>query len=125
MMELNKIRQILDNDLSGESIIFVLPELLKDIETEPFIIYTLRSVLLDILSLYEEQEKLDSLSTIGKEKICNLSDFAIKQKVNKYLKKGILKSIDLMLANAPADIKYRESSMLIKNLINLEFKSFR
>lgn len=123
-MELNKIKDILNNDLSEENIVSVLPELLINMETDPFMIYTLRSVLLDILSLYKEQEKLGPTSAIGEEKIHNLSGFMIKQKANTYLKKGILKLIDLIVIDAPFDVKYNEASRLIKRLINLEFKEF-
>ena len=123
-MELNKIKEILNSDLSEENIISILPELLINMETDPFMIYTLRSVLLDILSLYKEQEKLGPASTIGEEKIHNLSDFMIKQKVNTYLKKGILKLIDLIIIDVPFDVKYNEASKLIKRLINIEFKEF-
>ena len=123
-MELNKIKDILNKDLSEENIVSVLPELLVNMETDPFMIYTLRSVLLDILSLYKEQEKLGPSPSIGEEKIHNLSDFMIKQKVNTYLKKGILKLIDLIIIDVPSDVKYNEASKLIKRLINLEFKEF-
>ncbi|MCL4322510.1 MAG: hypothetical protein M0016_03770 [Deltaproteobacteria bacterium] len=123
-MELNKIKDILNKDLSEENIVSVLPELLVNMETDPFMIYTLRSVLLDILSLYKEQEKLGPSASIGEEKIHNLSDFMIKQKVNTYLKKGILKLIDLIIIDVPFDVKYNEASRLIKRLINLEFKEF-
>ncbi|RZD14382.1 MAG: hypothetical protein EVJ47_06880 [Candidatus Acidulodesulfobacterium ferriphilum] len=123
-MELNKIKDILNKDLSEENIVSVLPELLVNMETDPFMIYTLRSVLLDILSLYKEQEKLGPSPSIGEEKIHNLSDFMIKQKVNTYLKKGILKLIDLIIIDVPFDVKYNEASKLIKRLINLEFKEF-
>lgn len=123
-MELNKIKDILNKDLSEENIVSVLPELLVNMEMDPFMIYTLRSVLLDILSLYKEQEKLGPSPSIGEEKIHNLSDFMIKQKVNTYLKKGILKLIDLIIIDVPFDVKYNEASKLIKRLINLEFKEF-
>ncbi len=123
-MELNKIKDILNKDLSEENIVSVLPELLVNMETDPFMIYTLRSVLLDILSLYKEREKLGPSPSIGEEKIHNLSDFMIKQKVNTYLKKGILKLIDLIIIDVPFDVKYNEASKLIKRLINLEFKEF-
>ncbi len=123
-MELNKIKDILNKDLSEENIVSVLPELLVNMETDPFMIYTLRSVLLDILSLYKEQEKLGPSPSIGEEKIHNLSDFMIKQKVNTYLKKGIVKLIDLIIIDVPFDVKYNEASKLIKRLINLEFKEF-
>ena len=123
-MELNKIKDILNKDLSEENIVSVLPELLVNMEMDPFMIYTLRSVLLDILSLYKEQEKLGPSPSIGEEKIHNLSDFMIKQKVNTYLKKGILKLIDLIIIDVPFDVKYNEASRLIKRLINLEFKEF-
>ncbi len=123
-MELNKIKDILNKDLSEENIVSVLPELLVNMETDPFMIYTLRSVLLDILSLYKEQEKLGPSPSIGEEKIHNLSDFMIKQKVNTYLKKGIVKLIDLIIIDVPFDVKYNEASRLIKRLINLEFKEF-
>ena len=123
-MELNKIKDILNKDLSEENIVSVLPELLVNMEADPFMIYTLRSVLLDILSLYKEQEKLGPPPSIGEEKIHNLSDFMIKQKVNTYLKKGILKLIDLIIIDVPFDVKYNEASKLIKRLINLEFKEF-
>ncbi|MCL4497839.1 MAG: hypothetical protein M1412_08055 [Deltaproteobacteria bacterium] len=123
-MELNKIKDILNKDLSEENIVSVLPELLVNMEADPFMIYTLRSVLLDILSLYKEQEKLGPSPSIGEEKIHNLSDFMIKQKVNTYLKKGILKLIDLIIIDVPFDVKYNEASKLIKRLINLEFKEF-
>ncbi|MCL4542880.1 MAG: hypothetical protein M1458_03935 [Deltaproteobacteria bacterium] len=123
-MELNKIKEILGRNLSEENIVSILPELLINMETDPFMIYTLRSVLLDILSLYKEQEKLGPAPADPEEKIHNISDFMIKQKINIYLKKGVLKLIDLIIMDVPPDVKYNEASRLIKRLINLEFKEF-
>ena len=56
-MELNKIKEILQTGLSEENLILLLPEIIINLEIDPFLIYTLRSVFLDIISLYEETGK--------------------------------------------------------------------
>ncbi|MHB8281674.1 MAG: hypothetical protein ACYDDE_02590 [bacterium] len=121
-MELNKIKEILNTGLSEENLISVLPEIIINLEIDPFLIYTLRSVILDIISLYEETEKLEPVQLQNSSKVSHISSFIVKQKVNAYLKDTIIKIIDLIIIDAPLEIKYKEATLLINNLIDLEFK---
>ncbi|MHB1645305.1 MAG: hypothetical protein EVG15_01770 [Candidatus Acididesulfobacter diazotrophicus] len=123
-MELNKIKEILNTGLSEENLILVLPEIIINLEIDPFLIYTLRSVILDIISLYEETEKLEPTQLQNSSKVCHISSFIVKQKVNAYLKDTIIKIIDMIIIDAPLEIKYKEATLLINNLIDLEFKEF-
>ena len=123
-MELNKIKEILNTGLSEENLILILPEIIINLEIDPFLIYTLRSVILDIISLYEETEKLEPTQLQNSSKVSHISSFIVKQKVNAYLKDTIIKIIDLIIIDAPLEIKYKEATLLINNLIDLEFKEF-
>jgi hypothetical protein len=123
-MELNKIKEILNAGLSEENLISVLPEIIINLEIDPFLIYTLRSVILDIISLYEETEQLEPVQLQNSSKVSCISSFIVKQKVNDYLKDTIIKIIDLIIIDAPLEIKYKEATLLINNLIDLEFKEF-
>jgi hypothetical protein len=123
-MELNKIKELLNTGLSEENLILVLPEIIINLEIDPFLIYTLRSVILDIISLYEETEQLEPVQLQNSSKVSCISSFIVKQKVNDYLKDTIIKIIDLIIIDAPLEIKYKEATLLINNLIDLEFKEF-
>ncbi len=50
-MELNKIKEILNAGLSEENLILILPEIIINLEIDPFLIYTLRSVISAILNI--------------------------------------------------------------------------
>ncbi|RZD15877.1 MAG: hypothetical protein EVJ46_06675 [Candidatus Acididesulfobacter guangdongensis] len=121
-MELNKIKEILQTGLSEENLILLLPEIIINLEIDPFLIYTLRSVFLDIISLYEETGKLEPVQSQNNNKVSSISNFIVKQKANAYLKDTIIKIIDLVIIDAPLEIKYKEATLLITNLIDLEFK---
>ncbi len=121
-MELNKIKEILQTGLSEENLILLLPEIIINLEIDPFLIYTLRSVFLDIISLYEETGKSEPAQSQNSNKVSSLSNFIVKQKANAYLKDIVVKIIDLVIIDAPLEIKYKEATLLITNLIDLEFK---
>jgi hypothetical protein len=121
-MELNKIKEILQTGLSEENLILLLPEIIINLEIDPFLIYTLRSVFLDIISLYEETGKSEPVQSQNNNKVSSISNFIVKQKANAYLKDIIIKIIDLVIIDAPLEIKYKEATLLITNLIDLEFK---
>jgi hypothetical protein len=121
-MELNKIKEILQTGLSEENLILLLPEIIINLEIDPFLIYTLRSVFLDIISLYEETGKSEPVQSQNNNKVSSISNFIVKQKANAYLKGIIIKIIDLVIIDAPLEIKYKEATLLITSLIDLEFK---
>ena len=121
-MEVNKIKEILQTGLSEENLILLLPEIIINLEIDPFLIYTLRSVFLDIISLYEETGKSEPAQSQNSNKVSSLSNFIVKQKANAYLKDIVVKIIDLVIIDAPLEIKYKEATLLITNLIDLEFK---
>jgi len=121
-MELNKIKEILQTGLSEENLILLLPEIIINLEIDPFLIYTLRSVFLDIISLYEETGKSEPIQSQNNNKVSSISNFIVKQKANAYLKDIVIKIIDLVIIDAPLEIKYKEASLLITSLIDLEFK---
>ncbi len=121
-MELNKIKEILNAGLSEENLVLILPEIIINLEIDPFLIYTLRSVILDIISLYEETEKLEPVQFQNNNKVRHISSFIVKRKIDDYLKDTIIKMIDLIIIDAPLEIKYKEATLLINNLIDLEFK---
>jgi hypothetical protein len=121
-MELNKIKEILQTGLTEENLILLLPEIIINLEIDPFLIYTLRSVFLDIIALYEETERLEPIQSQNSNKVSSISNFIIKQKANAYLKDIIIKIIDLVIIDAPLEIKYKEATLLITTLVDLESK---